>query len=202
MGPVSASAVPLTVAGRPCQFPFFYRGEAHTQCVPYSAADTSAFCQDVDGGFSMCSPATTGGYAQPVSWLNQWAGQGQLEMQAREHPQEPPETFAAPAPRNPPPPPLLGVRLLHGACPHLAGRAVGARLAWHEVRQADKEHGRCSRLRLTAVRASCVRAAGRDRQRGGAVLHQRDGRRAHRHRRRPAVLLEGLRVRAPVARRD
>ena len=78
---MSAAAAQLTLAGRPCQFPFFYRGEAHSQCVPYSSSDSSAFCLDVDGHFSMCSAAITGGYAQPVSWLDQWAGQGQLQTQ-------------------------------------------------------------------------------------------------------------------------
>lgn len=73
----------LTVAGRPCQFPFFYRGQSHSACVPYSSADSSSFCLDADGHFSMCSAAITEGYAQPVSWIDQWAGQGQLQTQVR-----------------------------------------------------------------------------------------------------------------------
>jgi hypothetical protein len=99
VGPVSASAQQLTVAGRPCQFPFFYRGEAHSACVPYSSADSSAFCLDADGHFSMCSAAITGGYSQPVSWLDQWAGQGQLQTQVL------PPHSPSPPPHPPPPVP-------------------------------------------------------------------------------------------------
>lgn len=71
----------LTIAGRPCQFPFFYRGSARTTCVPYSAADSSAFCLDVDGRFAMCSPSPVSPYSTFQSWLDQWAGKGALQTQ-------------------------------------------------------------------------------------------------------------------------
>ncbi|KAK9917704.1 hypothetical protein WJX75_007350 [Coccomyxa subellipsoidea] len=77
--PAPAQAQQLTIAGRPCQFPFFYRGEARTQCVPYSSSDSSAFCLDVDGRFSMCSPTLTSDYSSFISWMDQWAGMGQLQ---------------------------------------------------------------------------------------------------------------------------
>ncbi|BDA48704.1 hypothetical protein COCOBI_12-3860 [Coccomyxa sp. Obi] len=79
-GPGEA-AQQLTIAGRPCQFPFFYRGEARTQCVPYSSSDSSAFCLDVDGRFSMCSPTLTTDYSAFVNWMDQWAGMGQLQTE-------------------------------------------------------------------------------------------------------------------------
>ncbi len=77
------AAQQLTIAGRPCQFPFFYRGEARTQCVPYSSSDSSAFCLDVDGRFSMCSPTLTTDYSAFVNWMDQWAGMSQLQTEVR-----------------------------------------------------------------------------------------------------------------------
>ena len=76
----------MTLAGRPCQFPFFYRGVAQTSCVPYSSADSSAFCQDTDGRFGMCSPAPLSPYSTFQSWLDQWAGKGALETTVRARP--------------------------------------------------------------------------------------------------------------------
>ncbi len=69
----------MTLAGRPCQFPFYYRGVAQTSCVPYSSADSSAFCMDTDGRFGMCSPQPLSPYSTFQSWLDQWAGKGSLE---------------------------------------------------------------------------------------------------------------------------
>ena len=82
---IAAAASPLeapqqmTLAGRPCQFPFFYRGVAQTSCVAYSAADSAAFCLDTDGRFAMCSPQPLSPYSTFQSWLDQWAGRGALE---------------------------------------------------------------------------------------------------------------------------
>lgn len=73
----------MTLAGRPCQFPFFYRGTAQTSCVPYSAADSAAFCLDTDGRFAMCSPQPLSPYSTFQTWLDQWAGKGALETAVR-----------------------------------------------------------------------------------------------------------------------
>jgi len=75
----------LTIAGRPCQFPFFYRGVAHSSCVAYTSADSSSFCMDVDGRFAMCSPAPVSPYSTFQSWLDQWAGKGALQTAVRHH---------------------------------------------------------------------------------------------------------------------
>ncbi len=73
----------MTLAGRPCQFPFFYRGVAQTSCVPYSTADSSSFCMDTDGRFGMCSPQPLSPYSTFQTWLDQWAGKGSLETAVR-----------------------------------------------------------------------------------------------------------------------
>ena len=73
----------LTIAGRPCQFPFFYRGVAHSSCVAYTSADSSSFCMDVDGRFAMCSPAPVSPYSTFQTWLDQWAGRGALQTAVR-----------------------------------------------------------------------------------------------------------------------
>ena len=78
VSPVSAPQQ-MTIAGRPCQFPFFYRGIPRTACVPYSDEDSAAFCLDVDGRYAMCSPQPLSAYSTPQSWLDQWAGKGALQ---------------------------------------------------------------------------------------------------------------------------
>ena len=75
----------MTIAGRPCQFPFFYKGQVRNACVPYSSADSSAFCMDVDGRFAMCSPSPVSAYSTFQSWLDQWAGKGALQTAVRPH---------------------------------------------------------------------------------------------------------------------
>ena len=75
----------MTIAGRPCQFPFFYKGQVRNACVPYSAADSSAFCMDVDGHFAMCSPNPVSAYSTFQSWLDQWAGKGALQTAVSPH---------------------------------------------------------------------------------------------------------------------
>ena len=73
----------MTIAGRPCQFPFYYKGTAQYSCVPYSAADNATFCADSDGRFDMCSPSPLAPYSTFQSWLDQWAGRGALETAVR-----------------------------------------------------------------------------------------------------------------------
>ena len=75
----------MTIAGRPCQFPFFYKGQVRNACVPYSTADSSAFCMDVDGHFAMCSPNPVSAYSTFQSWLDQWAGKGALQTAVSPH---------------------------------------------------------------------------------------------------------------------
>ena len=75
----------MTIAGRPCQFPFFYKGQVRNACVPYSSADSSAFCMDVDGHFAMCSPNPVSAYSTFQSWLDQWAGKGALQTAVSPH---------------------------------------------------------------------------------------------------------------------
>ena len=80
----------MTIAGRPCQFPFFYRGIPRSACVPYSAEDSAAFCLDVDGRYAMCSPQKLSAYSTPQSWLDQWAGKGALQTSVRQPPHNEP----------------------------------------------------------------------------------------------------------------
>ncbi len=85
LGPVSAPQQ-MTISGRPCQFPFFYRGVARAACVPYSAEDSATFCLDVDGRYAMCSPQPMSAFSTPQSWLDQWAGKGALQTSVRLRP--------------------------------------------------------------------------------------------------------------------